>query len=263
MTTKQINRDNGPRTYKVTDDGGEREYPSVTSILSIISKPALYGWYAKTTAEGYTALLLANKIDRNVDGGLLYPRSHLAIEIDKLAEIEMLAKGAGRSALKDAGDIGSRVHHWIECENTDRPLPDVTEDMEPSLDAYRAWKAQAGITIMSAEQVVYSHTYGFAGTLDALGVRSDGTRVLLDYKTSNGIYDETALQLAAYAMAEHEMSGGDLVDEAWVLRLPKDGQGFEARKISNPVNVFLDAFLPALKLYQAMKNKSQLWAEEN
>ena len=255
MTTKQINRDNGPRTYKVTDDGGEREYPSVTSILSIISKPALYGWYAKTTAEGYTALLQANEVGDF--GGLL------AIEREKLPEFERLAKGSGRSALRDAGDIGSRVHHWIECENTDRPLPDITEDMKPSLEAYRAWKAQAGITIMSAEQVVYSHTYGFAGTLDALGVRSDGTRVLLYYKTTNGIYDETALQLAAYAMAEHEMSGGDLVDEAWVLRLPKDGQGFEARKICNPVNVFLEAFLPELKLYHAMKNTSQLWAEEN
>ena len=80
MTTKQINRDNGPRTYKVTDDGGEREYPSVTSILSIISKPALYGWYAKTTAEGYTALLQANEVGDF--GGLL------AVERDKLPEFD-------------------------------------------------------------------------------------------------------------------------------------------------------------------------------
>ena len=84
--------------------------------------------------------------------------------------------------------------------------------------------------------------------------------MLLDYKTSNGIYDETALQLAAYAMAEHEMSEGDVVDEAWCLRLPKDGKGFEARQVSAPMDVFFDAFLPALKLFQAMKGN--LWEED-
>ena len=260
MTTpKQINRTDGPRTYQVTaPDGVVHEYPSVTSILGIISKPALYGWYAKTTAEGYTNLLKSNEVG---DFGATFPEL-LAIERDKLPEFEKLAKGSGRSALKEAGDIGSRVHHWIECENTDMPLPDVTDDMESSLNAYRAWKEEIGITIMEAEQVVYSHKYRFAGTLDALGVTLEGKRVLLDYKTSNGIYDETALQLSAYAFAEHEMSSGDLVDEAWVLRLPTDGQGGEARKGSNPMDVFYDAFLPALNLYRAMNiNKSNLWEE--
>ena len=253
MTTQQINRNDGPRTYKITaSDGTVYEYPSVTSVLGIISKPALYGWYAKTTAEGYTDLLRSNEVG---DFGEL-----LAVERYRLPEFEKLAKGSGRSALKQAGDTGSRVHHWIECENTDQPLPDVTEDMTSSLDAYRTWKDEIGITIMEAEQVVYSHTYRFAGTLDALGLTKDGKRVLLDYKTSNGIYDETALQLSAYAIAEQEMSGGDPVDEAWVLRLPKDGKGFEARRVSNPVDVFLDAFLPALKLFNAMKG--QLWAAE-
>jgi hypothetical protein len=254
MTTRQINRETGPRTYEVTTiDGTVHEYPSVTSILGVINKPALVGWSAKVTAEGYTSLLQANEVG---DFGPM-----MMIERAKLPEYEKLAKGAGRSALKTAGDIGTRVHHWIECENTDQPLPDVTEDMVSSLDAYQVWKKEAGITVMVAEQVVYSHEYRFAGTLDALGVTHDGKRVLLDYKTSNGIYDETALQLAAYAFAEHEMSGGDLIEEAWCLRLPKDGQGFEARMVSNPMNVFFDAFMPALKLHAAMnKNKAHLWA---
>ena len=259
MTTKQINRESGPRTYEVTTkDGTVHEYPSVTSILGIISKPALYQWYAKTTAEEYTSLLKANEI--GIVGGMVV-QGMMMIERAKVPEYEKLAKGAGRSALKKAGDIGTRVHHWIECENTNKPLPNVTEDMKSSLDAYQTWKKDVGITIMVAEQVVYSHEYRFAGTLDALGVTPEGKRVLLDYKTSNGIYDETALQLSAYAAAEHEMSGGDLIDEAWCLRLPKDGKGFEARMVSNTWNVFFDAFLPAVKLYQALnKNKAQLWA---
>ena len=49
---------------------------------------------------------------------------------------------------------------------------------------------------------VYSRTFGFAGTLDAICTIA-GRRGLLDIKTGrSGVYPEVALQLAAYAHAD-------------------------------------------------------------
>ena len=50
------------------------------------------------------------------------------------------------------------------------------------------------------EQQVICPELGFAGTLDRIGV-IDGKKLLVDIKTSNGIYNNYWLQLAAYRQA--------------------------------------------------------------
>ena len=44
-----------------------------------------------------------------------------------------------------------------------------------------------------------SEEYQFGGTPDAIGRNAKGELCLLDWKTSNGVYSDYGLQLAAYA----------------------------------------------------------------
>ena len=86
--------------------------------------------------------------------------------------------------------------------------------------------------------------------MDAVAYRG-GTLVALDWKTSNGLYPEYLLQVAAYAKALEEMSG-EAVSEAWAVRFGKKTPEFEARKVGDLDTAF-NAFRAALYLWRAMK----------
>ena len=91
---------------------------------------------------------------------------------------------------------------------------------------------------MAAEFQVFSTTYGYAGSCDALVRFADGSLWIVDYKTGKGIYAEHALQLMAYTMAD-VVGADDVVDETLtellhqvtgmaVLHLSDEGWEFHA-----------------------------------
>ena len=97
---------------------------------------------------------------------------------------------------------------------------------------------------------MYSAKYGYAGAMDAVAYH-EGRLVALDWKTSNGIYSEYALQVAAYAKALEEMTGEE-VHEAWIVRLGKRAPEFEAKKVQDIESVFI-AFRAALYLWKSLR----------
>ena len=101
--------------------------------------------------------------------------------------------------------------------------PEVPPDLAQVVDNFTSWRRKAGLDIHLAETMVYSAKYRYAGTMDALAYRK-GIMVALDWKTSNRLYPEHALQVAAYAKALEEMTGQP-VKEAWVVRLGKTAPG--------------------------------------
>ena len=100
--------------------------------------------------------------------------------------------------------------------------------------------------------MVFSAKYRYAGAMDAIAYR-DGSLVALDWKTSNGIYPEYALQVAAYAKALEEMTGNP-VTEAWTVRFGKSAPEFEARQVIDLEKSFI-AFRAALYLWRAIKGE--------
>src|SRR3990170_4434209 len=94
-------------------------------------------------------------------------------------------------------------------------------------------------------------THGYAGTLDAIA-KIAGETWLIDYKTSKGVYPETALQLAAYGHAEFIGRPGDPtryaippVDQYGVLHLRPEG--YELVPMTVDASTF-EAFLSAKRL---------------
>ena len=74
-----------------------------------------------------------------------------------------------------------------------------------------------------------SHKYKFGGTPDAIGRNTNGELVLLDWKTSNGVYSDYLLQLAAYkALWEEENPDKPITGGFYILRFSKDFPDFSA-----------------------------------
>jgi len=80
---------------------------------------------------------------------------------------------------KTATELGTRIHegteHYDRYGRTSMPV-----DLQPYLDAYWDWRAQYVAEVVSIEQVVWSPTLRYAGTLDRLYRFHDGRLMLAD-----------------------------------------------------------------------------------
>lgn len=136
--------------------------------------------------------------------------------------------------LRTAGEEGARTHdairHLIEGKRITLEslyYNDISKNLEPltpeewyNLEAFQSWCAKYQPHVLIVEYTVWSDVYKFAGTIDFLGTihvpegdktfpkEIQGRRIpiLIDWKTSSGIWDEYELQTAAYRKAFLEKS---------------------------------------------------------
>lgn len=195
-----------------------KKYPSVTTILSLLNKPALVPWAAKMTAAAFKDAV-ANNID--------------ALSIELLDEIEIESKKIYRKKSEEAMNIGTRVHEIIEqWINSDGKLtPDEVIDpyAKKGLEAFLLWGEAHDIEIVNNEVQVTDNKL-FAGRYDLLAY-VDGKLTIVDFKTSTGIWFEYWLQLGGYAIASDEP-----VEQIAVLRIDKEtGElEYQAREVWIP-----------------------------
>lgn len=217
---------------------GERDlYPGVTGALGMIAKPALIPWAAKQAAENIKAYLMANAVNRPLD----------ALEIAKLVEE---GKKAHVEAKDKAADLGTRAHAAINSLIEGGTM-DLTDDIRLPVEAFMEFVAKDYLRLERGDMKIASKVYQYGGSLDALGVEN-GRFVIVDFKTSSGIWQEYALQVAAYAKALQETYGLDYTPEALILRFGKTKPEFEVKRVRN-INACFEQFLAALKLYHGSK----------
>lgn len=166
--------------------GDRGPFPSVTRITGIVDKSGpLVGWAKRETAASAV---------RNVD-----------------SLKQMIASGGPEAAQRwlssipdyqrdTSADIGKRVHALADDYGRGVAIQP-SADEEPYLRAYLRFLAYVKPRITHSETMVLSIDSRFGGTFD-LGCEIDGAVTLLDIKTGNNVYAETALQLAGYAEAE-------------------------------------------------------------
>ena len=222
------------RFYRVVGDDRvlpTAELTSVTTALGVIAKPALVGWAAKVTREA-AVLYLRNYLGETVTEGMVE---------DVIAECDGARNG-------DAAEIGTRVHAAIEANTPPGPGPEAL-----CYRAWTEWMADTGARILATETPVYHPGRLYAGTVDAV-IEIDGSLAILDYKTSGALYDEYALQLAAYASAIAAL--GHPTPRAFALRLPKVYERYEFREVD--VGVAWPQFDLALRLHSQLGGRG-LW----
>lgn len=107
----------------------------------------------------------------------------------------------------EACDVGSLIHSMVEADIHGEPLPEIPDDLrercESGFRAWTSWREGRAMTIIATEEPIVSERYRFGGTLDAVGKDKNGL-CILDWKSSNGVYADYALQLAAYRLLWEE-----------------------------------------------------------
>ena len=134
---------------------------------------------------------------------------------------EQGTKGLDYRETRDkAGDIGTLVHAAIEANLSGTTLPPLGEVAEKAYQAFLRWKGKNSIEIIEQEIQLVSEVHKYGGTLDAIGVAED-EHILLDWKTSKGVYKNYILQLAAYTQLWNENHPGLEITGAWLVRFSK------------------------------------------
>ena len=102
-----------------------------------------------------------------------------------------------------AADAGTLAHTMVEADIRGLAQPEIDgHDLAQfkkalsAFDAYREWKRQTKLEPCETEVSMICECHQMGGTLDTIMVQ--GKRSLGDWKTSNSIYAEYLIQLAAY-----------------------------------------------------------------
>lgn len=236
---KRYTRD-GTRFY-YTDEGNE--YPSVTSILSVLDKPALRNWIANTEREMVITAAANLYEDLPTTGQKMSRAGYLATIKNRIGQTKAYQK-----ELAAAQEVGSAVHALIEWNIRKElgqivgPQPEVSNKILHAFAAYEDWRARVKFKPLAIEQTVWSDIHAYAGTMD-LWAEVDGEECVLDFKTGKAVYKEAKVQIAAYAFALSEMGHGH-PKAGIVLRLPKieADPNFEAVRVDN-LERYFKAFL--------------------
>lgn len=244
----------GKRFYTLPNG---KEYPSVTTILQAVAKPALVAWAANTERE--LVVEAAAALWEDVPTTAKMSRAAFTATLrTRLGEVR-----AHQRKLSEAGDIGKQVHALIEW-NLRRemlqvvgPEPQISREASVSFASFQKWRETAKLEPVRIEQVVWSDIYGFAGTMDLHARILGDCMVIADWKTGKAVYPEARMQVAAYRQAYIEMGHADQSLHGMVLRLPKNPEDPAPECVLIPpadCDRYFDVFLNVKALWQWLED---------
>jgi len=157
---------------------------------------------------------------------------------------------------KEAADIGTMSHDWAEQfikAKTKKDWPEIPKHPQVynAINAFLKWVDEHKVKFLSSEKFVYSRKNNYAGIMDAEAIIGK-RKCPIDFKTSNGLYPEYRLQVAAYQGAVEEETGKPYSGNKWIVRFGKDDGEFEAHEYAEHDKDY-KAFLAALALRRRMK----------
>ena len=221
----------------------------VTTALNVISKPALVPWAIRETTNKMRAVMEAS-VNTTIDPVWIEEALQAAKEYPDESRDAAAAKGTA---------IHEAIYNWETMG--ERPNDPAASQ---AVFAYDAWRTTVPMEVAASELTIWSPSDQYAGTIDQVCRNSAGHWSVIDFKTG-GAYPEAALQVAAYANALEELTGIP-VDDAWILRIPRDQpqdgspQFFTKYMNSDHIESNFEAFRNALYLQRTLKN-NELWVE--
>lgn len=183
---------NGTRSVTLRDARKVNALPSVTNILSVLSKPGLDAW--KQEQAIMAALTLPKRGDESLDAFARRVVTDMSEQV------------------RSAADLGSAVHAAIEVylQTSEPPEnPDILRLFEP----VKLWIDEHIERIGLVEAVAVHSEFGYAGRIDLVAkLKSTGTWAVIDFKTQKmkpdkkgvfqaAFYETWPLQLMAYFRA--------------------------------------------------------------
>jgi len=101
----------------------------------------------------------------------------------------------------EAADNGTMAHELVERHINRQALPKrekITDQAWQGYENYLKWAQNNNMRVIEQEMNLVSEAYKFGGCPDAIGLDADDNLCLIDWKTSNGVYQDYIIQLAAY-----------------------------------------------------------------
>ena len=127
----------------------------------------------------------------------------------------------------EAGSLGTVVHEMVEAhiDQADYMMPsDLTGEQTTKVweayGAYFEWQKNCGMEFVAQEIPLVSEQYQYGGCPDAIAM-INGKLCLIDWKTSNAVYPDYMIQLAAYKHLWEE-NGNDPIEGFHLCRFSKD-----------------------------------------
>jgi len=210
-----MSRDKAHQQYQVRDG---TLVPGVTTVLSVLAKPALVPWAWKLGRDGID---LAKYVD-------------------------------------DKADIGHLAHQMIldyfrdEKTVTDDYSKNQIDAAENAFLSFLEWAKGKRINPLMIERPLVSEVYRFGGTPD-LVAEIDGELAVVDFKTGRGLYEEHWIQVAGYyALLGEAMGETPAPTKAILVNIPRtEDESFVVQE-KTTFGLFRHEgiFLAALSIYQ-------------
>lgn len=194
----------GGRGYKNPVTGDGRVVPSITTVLKAESKPAIAQWAANQTA-GFAVANAESLLTHSEDWGYKMLRWYYKREPKEFSQgLDLNNYHSG--VLDDASNMGTWIHEYIQADvdGSDLPYPQMDDVHDMYWEMVKAWdkfKAENDVRAHHTERTVWNGDEGYAGTLDGVW-EFNGNMVLMDIKSSRGLYTSTWMQLAALLNAK-------------------------------------------------------------
>jgi genome maintenance exonuclease 1 len=226
---------------------GDDQVPSVTQVTGVMSKPALRRWYGNTVADYFK-----NRLSPGM-------------ELDEIIieEIYKDSKSAPFKTRDKAGDLGTLVHAEIEnyleaiIRGGKYETSLVNQKARSAYERFIGWWVESGYTPIATETMIYHREFNYAGTFDILAEDADGRTVVLDIKTSKGVYDEHFAQMAAYAMALWDGCLPQFEIKAFpstaVVHVPVATEKLAIKTSKNDIDTDCEGFIAMRQLYKWSK----------
>lgn len=186
-------------------------FPSVTQILDVVREPWVEKWIGR-----------------------------VGIEEAQRRRVESLELGSRVHAIAESVAIYGCTPKLCRCTKTDTELWRFHQAVAHFLDTYVD-------EVLGIEMKLVSPELKLGGTIDLYVKLHDGSRAIIDYKTSKSITPKNGLQLIAYNILLH-LSGGQATKRIAVqLRKDSPGEYFPKRFDDDPGDA--GAFLALLQYW--------------
>ena len=244
MTMAQLTKPNGRRRYVVDiADDYRTVFPSVTTEIG--------GQLRNFGMERWKDEWIKRGLDKYVGQ---------VLDHDMIQEILFSHTGeAQRSA-----DTGTQVHNYIDKLLKGEDVNDIPDQLEPAIRGFLKWRRKyIDWEYIGSELGVYSTKYSVAGTIDALFNTPDGY-IIVDWKTSSGIYDSHAIQVGVYAEAFRDMTKKRKLAGAMIVRFDN---GYPLRSIPFAPRAIKDRTKPKIftdrvEIVHLTKGECEIYAQE-
>jgi len=228
----------------------EKPLTGVTSVISIISKPWLVAWAAKTTIE---------YIKQNAEK--IYDSDSKLTAFRVTDELLEQAKNSHRQISRTAADTGKKTHTWIESyvnakiNNSNPPVSE--QDIKHITDNFVKWSEDNRVKFLESEKQVYSEKFWYAGTVD-LVFEIGREKYIGDIKTSSGVSPDMFWQIAGYdiCLSENETELYQDIKGYMIINCRKNGEFVIEKSYGRQSNQ--EVFLACLKIYKLQQELNDI-----